>query len=178
MVEGQGPGRGEKTVAGEERRKSPCGKPDGPRGRFPELQSPPQLCCLSERPGSGLRDRLTDKGSWAHLGFQGWLSCLPAILSLSLNPQEEIGIRVSVTRMLSPPEFPPLKVIASPGSSSGVGLAPLLGQGKPLPSRWLPSSLPPRCPELGAMVAPLGNVFSPPLHPSYFSGARSSCKQP
>lgn len=177
MVEGQGPGRGEKTVAGEERRKSPCGKPDGPRGRFPELQSPPQLCCLSVRPGSGLRDRLTDKGSWAHLGFQGWLSCLPAILSLRLNPQGEIGIRVSVTRLLSPPEFLPLKVTAS--QAPPLVLAWLLSWAKV--SLFLPGgSLAPYLPraEFGAMVAPLGNVFSPPLHPSYYTGAHSSCKQP
>lgn len=46
-----------------------------------------------------------------------------------------------------------------------------------LPDGCLAPYLPP-CPELGVTVAPSGNVFSPPPHPSYCSGAHGSCPQP
>lgn len=86
-------------------------------------------------------DRLQDKGFWAHLSLLGWLSCLPAIPSLCLNPQMWLGSECPGYSCYLLPECLLLKVIASP-SSSDFGLAPNLGQRKPLSSRWLPSYLP------------------------------------
>lgn len=52
-------------------------------------------------PSRSLRPRY--ERSWAHLSFQGRLSSLQATSFLSLNPQNAIGIRVSLTVPLSPP---------------------------------------------------------------------------
>lgn len=48
---------------------------------------------------------------------------------------------MSLILLLSPPWIPATQGHCLPGSSSGLGPAPILGQGKPLPSRWLPSIL-------------------------------------
>ena len=110
-----------------------------------EQGSPPLQWLLAlPRPVLWPVSRLQGKGSWAHLGLQAWLSCLPAPspFSLRLNPQIRLGSACLWHPCYLLPRLLLFKLGASPSSCSALGPVPIQGQGKPLPSRWLPSSLP------------------------------------